>query len=229
MNEILSGIQKQTPLICADTLIDLDMGLINLVLKEYWNDNVFELHVNRYMELINMVYYRDDPNPLYVLMKDEKYRSFLDGCYLEFTSTKEEEIIQNVISTGMVEACQQFRDSGEVRPTIVYFSDYQLDGLLRIPNMHKIPMIHYRLLDPINNDIHEAYSDIFVKSIEELLLFPNLHTNTIYVSSCGINIDYKERGLRKSGILEEARKQKNSISVFDMYRHEIIGKDPHLI
>ena len=123
------------PLFSLNTIVDTDLGILNYVFKEFRNDRYFDLNVLDYMELINKVYYRSFKNPLYVIMKNpdsEEDKKFLDECYDEFIVDKEFEILSNSLSTQMMEIIKMFINEGNIIPTIMYYSQAQLDYIQSI-------------------------------------------------------------------------------------------------
>ena len=225
-NIIGSGIYS--PLFSFNILIDTDLGLLNYVFKEFRNEKIFDLNVLDYYELINKVYYRSFQNPLYVIMKNpdsEKDKEFLDECYDEFLQTKEKEIIENSISTQIAELIQTFVKAGNIKPTIMCYTEEQYNYITSVEELQHIPA---EMIDQSKEHVY-AYKQFYMKYLEEAYMFPNIVNSTIYISSCGLNQTPDHKNIKITDfMINMTRNNLVQFSIIDMYLETVIGKDSYL-
>lgn len=222
---ILSGVTpKSLPLFSFHTLIDEDMGVLRYVLSNYKDSDIFDIdtlkNVTSSLSITGDIYRRKYSNPLYYIMKDEKYTDLLDRCYDEYLSEHEAEILDNSISTEIVNLIVEFDKSSEIEPTILYYTDAQLEALNSIPELEPIKKI---FIDSISQDTR--YSCYYFKYISELENFDYLKETTIYFSSCGINLDDTNQDfIFDNDQISEFIKRRIYIGIFDLYRMKLIGE-----
>lgn len=213
-----SALNKLTPLITVDCVLDFDVGLIRLVQEQYNKSNTF-VFPRRFKEVIKRLYYRNEVNPLYPFLRDPSQKEEADTWYRQFMEECEEEIMERVISTEILDMCFTFLTSGAIAPTITFFTERQMEALLRVPHIDRLRLSNY-IADKEN--IKRDYGQIFVKTVEQLELFKDTVLSTVYISSCGINFVNNE--LKELPILQDTIRRGNQISVFDIYRQDIIGE-----
>ena len=221
---VVGGFVKSTPLISFHTIIDEDVSLILHIIKEYRNKDVFDLDKVQNMTLIEIIselYKRKYNNPLYFLMKDEKYKKFLDECYNEFINEKESDFLNDSISTEIINLVQSFNKSGDINPYILYYTDAQLKVLESMNELSGIPKIS---INDINSKSIDIYSQIFFKSVDEVVPHMGyLFEKTLYFSNAGLNLNDENNDITfKDDIIKNLIIQQNSINLFDMYRMDIL-------
>lgn len=215
---------KTNPIISFYSIIDEDLSLLYYISEKYGTNNIFDtdiLYSNQAMSFIGTLYNRKNKNPLYLIMKDEKYKDLLDRCYIEFIQEHESDILEYAISTEMVNLITEFKKSGEVIPTILYYNDYQLKALNEIKEFEKIDKICFEdLLKRVNH-----YSQFYFKLVEEIEPFKDkFYDTTVYVSSCGLNLTENNDDINiDNDLVIEFLKRNVRISIFDMYRMDMIG------
>lgn len=213
------GSNRFTPLICVDTILDLDMGLMRLINKEYVNPQIFDHSIND-IDLLKRVYKRDTINPLGVILKDESYRDQIDDWYREFLDTKEYDILDNSISTEIYNLLFDFQKSGYITPTILYFSQAQRDMLYRMTSLDSFSKKFYY---EVKDEVEFKYNPIFVKSIDQLLLFPDVTDAVFYISDIGYNIE--DNDIKYTDSLTNTIKRNNQIKLFSMYDMSILEEN----
>ena len=85
--DIISGVKvKMTPLISFHAIVDIDVGLINLIKQEYLDERVFnkDFFTQPIYAIIADRYYRKERNPLLVFAKNKKDTETLNGYYEVF-------------------------------------------------------------------------------------------------------------------------------------------------
>ena len=212
------------PLFSINTLIDIDLGLLNYVFKEFRNDRYFDLNILDYYDLINKVYYRSYSNPLYAIMKNpdsEEDKHFLDECYTELIQTKEAEILENSISTQVIELLKLYK-SQSINSSILFYTDKQYEFI-----NSKIQFEGYGLVsvENINKRAVTDFLQFYFKYIEEMYLISNVDFKTVYVSDCGLNLTKDHNDIRDDKIISKLIEQNNQINIIELYRKDIIGKD----
>lgn len=216
---------KTSPLISFYALVDEDVALIAYILTHYRENNAFDCSkvegLSPY-ELIGKLYKRKYKNPLYLIMRDDKYKDLLDRCYEEFLSEREANILEYSYNTDFVKLVNEFKKSGEIIPTIMYYNSHQLSVLKEIEELQNIQKVSFEYA--VHNS--HKYSQFYFKSIEELQPFKNKFKNTvIYISSCGLNLnDNNDDTIMSDEDFFDYRFNKDvRISIFDLYKMKLIG------
>ena len=228
MDQIISKTDVFTVLFSIRTLVDTDMGLLNYVFDEYRNEDIFDLNVLDYKELVNMVYYRQFENPLYIIMRHperEEDLDFLDECYMEFASTKCKEILRHSLATNIVTLIQLFKEESSIIPYVMCYTE---DEYRLAKAMIELKDIEILSVAEVLAKGTEFFSQFYFKYIEETTLFLNCVSKTFYISSCGLNMNADKTDIKDFKFLPLIVKANNQINVFDMYREEDIGKDVYL-
>ena len=226
-NEMMGGFSKTTPLISFYTIIDEDMALIKYILLHMRNPKVFDLDKIKsmsYMNLLGNIYKRKYKNPLYYLMRNEEDKEFLDRCYEEFLQDYEKDILQYGVKTEIYNLIEAFKQSGDVIPNILYYTDAQKeiidnDSLLSVTNTYSIKEINSNILD---NNLSQVYFR-FISEIEHDK-FKNIHEKTIYFSTTGINLVDSNDDIAENELMIKLIKRGNNINLFDMYKMDLIGR-----
>lgn len=217
------GVIKATPLIDFGVLIDEDLSLASYIISEVRNHEVFDLEKIQNMtkiELITNLYLRDYKNPLYLFMKDEKYKDFLDKCYEEFMENGEF-LYYYAIQTQFFTVLKEYIQSSEITSTILYHNDMQLMVIEKDPVLSKVSHTKFEDIDNI-----EFFSQFYFRYIDDAERFnlPRLNRRSYYFSTSGPNIDSNKEKIIDSELLNSIGENVNQINLFDLYPAEIIGK-----
>lgn len=217
---------KFTPLISFYSIIDVDMGLIKDIIINYRNENVFDLKKDKkYLDILSSIYKRKETNPLYYLLRvdNKESRDFVDECYEEFITEKEEEILSYSVTSDMYNLVREFYNSSEVIPTILYYSQYQKNVIDNDPLLSKIKSVSFIELKR-NEEKRNEYDQFYFRYIEESEIFLSLKNKTFYFSTTGRNLieDNSDIDISNEDVIE-IYKRGNKINLFDMYRTDIIG------
>ena len=213
------------PLFSFNMIVDTDLGLLNYVFAEFRNEDIFDLNVLDYPELINKVYFRQFQNPLYCLMRypenvDDK--QFLDECYKEFIETKEKEILNHSLTTQIAELLKLFLEESSIYPYIMCYTEAQYDLISKQDDYKKAKIV---MSQDIISVAQGYFSQYYFKYLEELYLFSSIKDRTMYISNCGLNLNNERSDFRNFPVLDNLLRQNNHINAIDMYKEEIIGKD----
>ena len=217
---------KFTPLISFYSIIDEDMGLIKNILINYRNKNIFDLKQDKkYFKILGEVYRRKYKNPLYYLLKvdNQESRSFVDECYDEFLSEKEDEILQYSITTDIYNLLRDFSSSSEIIPTILYYTQSQKNIIDNDPLLSKIKSVSFGELKR-HPEEKDKFDQFYFKFIEESEIFVELKNKTFYFSTTGINLNDTNDDINISNEdVIEIYKKGSKINLFDIYRTDVIG------
>lgn len=222
---------KSTPLVSFECLIDTDIGVIRYCLNEFPNPTYFNLekmnNLHR-LELIGLEYKRKVKNPLLVASNDnllDQDKEFLDECYKEMIDTKYQSILSYSYSTEFVNAIKLFKDSGDINPTILISNDYQKTIIENHPIMSQFPMISISEIK--SGDIDpDMFSQFYFRYLDEALPFTStkITGKTFYFSTSGLNLNEENNDLIDHQAIQDCIHYGNLVSVFDMYRMDIIGR-----
>jgi hypothetical protein len=221
---MLDGVGKPTPLFSFDSIIDTDIGLMNLVMKDYLDPKIFDIDFFKkpLAERIHDIYYREDVNPLYIFSTDEnKYKELLDICYKEFMSSEYNSILKYSVTTEVMTVLDLFKSEQGITPFILYYNDAQLELLENQNNLKGITKVPFKGMT--KKEIN-SYSQIYFKTIEEAKGFINVKDKSLYFSTCGLNIHKDTEDLMNENmIIKLLAHSNNRINLYSMYKYDIIG------
>ena len=114
--DIINGASKMAPLISFYTIVDIDVGLIRLIKREYLNPSVFDVEFFRrpLISIIHDLYYRKMQNPIYLFAKDNIEKEKIDQYYSDFLNEKMDDILDLSVTTSMEDLIELFADSSEI-------------------------------------------------------------------------------------------------------------------
>lgn len=225
MNTVWGGLnEKFTPLISFRSIVDEDMGLIKNIIINYRDDNYFNLNITKnYFHILGDLYKRKYINPLYYLMKDEKDKEFLDQCYSEFMTDKEDEVLQYSITSDIYNLVRDYNNSGEIIPTILYYSEAQKKVIDNDPLLSKIKSISVEELKKSESK-RNSFGQFYFRTTEEADIFLHLKHKTFYFSTMSINLNEANDDIKfDNEFVIKIYTNGSKINLFDMYRTDIIG------
>lgn len=197
--------------------------LINLRNPQYFDlDKVTDMS---YIQLLGEIYRRKYINPLYYLMKSENLKESMDEVYNELMEKEEYELLKLAPSTDILPLLDSFVKSGDIKPSILCYNDIEKQFLEENQNQFRgISIITLKeIMNSTNN--FNVYSQIYLRYWEkEIVYFKNkIIRRTFYVSTSGFNLTEDNNDLNNNDLILEVLKYNNKISLFDMYRLDIIG------
>ena len=215
-----AGVINSSPLISIDAIVDEDLSLILYVLSKIRNETVFDFSKVEGLELnslIKLLYTRRYKNPLYLLMRDESNKEFLDECYKEFKSTGEY-LVDNAVGTDFYNVVEKFKEAGDIRVTILYHNDGEKYVIDNDPLLSSFETV-------TNNRNMQHYSQLYFRYVDDAKNFIDKMTKrTFYFSSSVLNLNEDCDDFKDSDIIEHLVDFRNDISIFDMYVESVIGK-----
>lgn len=222
-DKVLGGANvKLAPLISFNCIVDEDIGLVNLIRKDYLDDKVFnkDFFDMEFYEILKALYYRKEENPLYLFAKEGISRDTLDSYYLEFKEKCEREILDMSITTEIFNLIDFFNTSQDIIPSILCYTQNQLDIIEQEQTMKKN---HKILFSKLSEKDKKSFSQFYFKYIKDIEPFINIKLRAFYISRAGLNINDDENDVRDYDFMERFYRNYNSISLFDLYKKEIIG------
>ena len=212
------SLDKLVPVFSVNTLIDTDMGLMNLILRDYNDPNIFDLH-HDYYDLMARVYFRHYKNPLYSLCKPDKDKDVLDDYYEEFKQVKNVEILELALQTEIPNICRIYKDDGAILPIIMCDEGEMLAAL---NNINQIADIETKSFFDIQSGGNK-YRQLFLRDFDELRMFDDRVFATIYLPDNGLMFDDNGR-VRDEDIEQSLVKRRCVLNSFTMYRQDVVTK-----
>ena len=224
---MVSGANSVTmaPLISVSTIFDLDYGLIRLIEKEYMDTRVFDPNYferNDKLDIIKDLYYRPFKNPLYCIAKPNIEREELDEYYVEFLESCRNDILDNSVSTEMLNVIALFNTNNEIHTSVLYYDDYQKEALLEEDEINNIPLISLQQLSSYSK--RNSFSQYYFRSIEELKPFLKCDSKTFYIANMPINLNEEQDDIVDHPYIKEILFM-NHINIFNIYNEIILNGD----
>lgn len=223
MSNLFSRTPLLQPLISVETIIDTDVGLIELIRHQYHNGEIFNLDFfnQDFSDIVRCLYRRKEDNPLYLLANDNISHDILDEYYKQFICDKYDDILDNSITTNMIDLLELFNISGDIKPIIYYYTDHQRELLSNIDIVSKFKLVSYNELGD-----RSKYTILYIKKIPEMKLFSDNVCTTIYISTMRLNFqDDNYYKLKEPDYLQKFIDTNiNNITIFDLYKKDIIGE-----
>lgn len=161
----VSGVN--TPLIPFDCIFDLDYGLLRLIRCKYFDTDIFskEFFDDSVVGILNKLYYRDHQNPILMTLNSQNVE-VAQSLYDDFVKKEYNEIVRLSMSTEIFNLVQIFHRSGEVRPTILYDSDFELEFMKNIPCLANVSKVN---IGEVSKNF-DFYQQFFFKDIDNIYL-----------------------------------------------------------
>lgn len=228
---VLTPGYSQNILISVNALVDIDIGLYNLVKEQYLDPTVFDedyLTKANTLDFIMSTYFRKYDNPLYniAIINDKK---ILDDYYMEFMKTQYNDIYDRSIYTDVLSLINNLYDNNDIKITILYYTEYAKEQLIKDQEKGILnSKVEFINIKDFKKEV-DKYNDIYFRSIFELNnIDKKLFTSPkrFYISTFSRNYDSSGRMI-KIPILEEIMTDKllHEISEFSLYNTSIINKN----
>lgn len=221
VNSVVGGAgSKSAPLISFNAIVDIDVGLINLVKRDYLSPSVFDaskFNIDQ-NDIIREVYFRKELNPLVHFAKDKSNTQLLDDYYKEFIDTKMKDILDLSIATDVINMIDLFNVSNEINASILYYTEEQKEMLDNEDTFKDNEKVSISSLT--SYDLKSIYTQYYFRSIEEAEYFSDCQYKTFYFSMCGTNLNEENDDLKESDILLNIAKHRNQINIFDLYNRK---------
>lgn len=107
-------------LVDFNIVVDTDLGLINMMKKEYNNTDFVLSYINNMKDkvIIDQLLERENKNPLSIIIRDE-YRESIDDLYKEFLETEYDNILKHSSVTDIMNLVSTYINTGAVHADII--------------------------------------------------------------------------------------------------------------
>lgn len=199
-------------LVDFDIVIDTDLGLINLMKKEYNNTDFVLSYINNMKDkvIIEQLLQRKNKNPLSIVIKQE-YMDSIDNLYKEFLETDYDNILKYSKVTDIMNLMNAYINTGSVHVEIICKnkSEEQLINNLNLPQL-KVTVEN----DKSKIDI-SVYDTIFIKDYSDIIKFKGLVAKNIFIGNYKFNLeDDNHTPLNDISLLVG---RTNLVSIIDVY------------
>jgi hypothetical protein len=210
-----------TPLIFFDCIYDTDVGLIELIRREYRDSSMFNLESldsfeNR-RQLIKFLYLRDQPNPILPFMNNKNDIETADDLYNQFMSKEYSNILDLCVRTDLYNALLLFINAEEIKATVFCKNDLERYLLESDPDLSDLEIIDS--VD-LNNKIN-SFEQFYFKSIydqTQLNIYNIIRHKVIYYMDYRFNLDDKNniKDSKQTVAASVARCRLNTISTYNI-------------
>lgn len=210
-----------TPLIFFDCIYDTDVGLIELIRRDYRDSSMFNLESldsfeNR-RQLIKFLYLRDQPNPILPFMNNKNDVETADDLYNQFMSKEYSNILDLCVRTDLYNALLLFINAEEIKATVFCKNDLERYLLESDPDLSDLEIIDS--ID-LNNKIN-SFEQFYFKSIydhTQLNIYNIIRHKVIYYMDYRFNLDNKNniKDSKQTVAASVARCRLNTISTYNI-------------
>ena len=217
---------KSMPLISFHAIVDEDVALLAHVATNYRESRAFDVgklkNFKSVNKLIGELYRRKFENPLYLILSGDEYKDLADRAYKEFINEHEAEVLEHIALTGMFDLIQDFKKSGEINPSILYYTDAQLDFLNSFSALDNIQK--FNLQEALKNQKKQIFNHFYFKFLHESYPFEaNALESVFYISTIGRNLtEENDVNLDNEKILN-LMYRRTRYAIFDLYNMQLIG------
>ena len=172
-------------LIIFDMLFDMDLAVLKVLLDntkmpDLFNDRVN--NINSMNEMRNILLFREQNNPLSVLLSD-KYVDSADTILKELEEAYAEKLVEYAQPNSIANFVYHMSESGVIENTILCKDKWQVEKV-----KNNIPKAIPILDIPTNID---KYHCLFVKYVTDLLAFKGIGGKHIYLYNARFNLTDK--------------------------------------
>ena len=214
-NEDIGGIKYTTSnLVEFEAVVDTDLAIIDYMTSNYKTSFFKESVLNASSRNVikNLLLFRDDSNPLTVLLKDE-YLDSAEDLFKEITETKYEEVLKIAEPTDIFRYIKTLEDETEG----VVVSTINCKNKLQQQMINELAGI---MRTDINQKDMSVFTCLFIKNIKDIETYRNFGGKYIYLSNFRFNLN--EDFVIKLDIASVAGY--NSVKLIDPYVGLILPK-----
>ena len=189
------AVNSTSILITSKILIDMDIGLFNVIKDKYNDPTVFDTNIlNLDDKLIKGLLQESEyNNPLMIIMK-EKDELQADAYYKELMLSEYESIIRNSTSTTIINVIKKFIDSeAGMRIDILCATKLEASIISNFMGNDYHPSSYKFIIQSEREDVDlTVYDTLFIKYANDLLEFANVDGMNIMISDYRCNLDPKK-------------------------------------
>lgn len=201
-------------LIDFNVIIDIDLGLIKAIKKDYINNDFIEPVLSTMEDniIITELIDREEKNPLYIVLKEE-FKSSADSLYKEFIDTEYETILKYSKPTSLLGWSIMSSKTEGIVITIICKNKLEEQIIKELYKDVSVNVIIIKDLKDINLSEYKTivlkyYSDILEMNIE------NINAKNIFICNYKFNLDNNRIPLID---ISKLIGYNNLISVIDIY------------
>lgn len=217
------AVEKMAPLFSFLSLVDIEMGLVNLIRNEYMNGYVFDKSFFDLspFKILHKLYYRKESNPLYLFAKDNIPHDKLDEYYHDFMDEKYESILNYSITTEAFTFLESLDRNNDFVPYIFYYNDEEFK-IIKELGLKNTKVVH---IDQITGYNSESCKQVFVRYSEELEKFctEEFGGRAFYISTAALNMNEEYNNVKDQTLLARINMIGSGLYCYDMYNISVIG------
>lgn len=226
LSDIGGVMSYHAPLFSFNSIYDIDIGLVNLIRKKYLDERVFDplFFKQPKLKIISDMYTRLESNPLTVFARPNISKEDLDDYYRQFLDKEYKFIYEECVSTEILNYIKMFESDTDYDITILCYTDYEVKIVKDEPILKNKKILRVNKELRLDKKTQGSYSEVFVKKVEEIELFPNAIDITFYISSFGPNFDPNHRPNSENPMIKETSVlvrnslfPMNTFNIYDMY------------
>jgi hypothetical protein len=218
LSKIAQASLRSELLIDFNTLVDTEIGLFELIRREYLDPDVFnvELLNSDIKKLLSLLITREEVNPLYLIANDNIDRKDLDDYYKEFMETKYIDILIYSVTTEMERLIALSKSEPSVHVTFLCNSKAEIDLLKFINGLKDIK--YHTILSKDINDV-SIYTSYYFKYITDDLSKYIFKFKNYYFSSYKLNFDNEMKFIKREYI-DKINSMGGEIYMMDLYNRK---------
>lgn len=177
-------------LVDFNIVIDTDLGLINMMKKEYNNTDFVLDYINNMKDkvIIEQLLERTNKNPLSIIIKEE-YKDSIDNLYKEFLEMEYDNILKHSSVTDIMNLMNTYINTGAVHVDIICKNKLE-EQLINNLNISQLKVIVEK--DRSRIDLSD-YDTIFIKDYSDILNFKGVIAKNIFIGNYKFNLEDDNR------------------------------------
>lgn len=218
LSKIAQASLRSELLIDFNALVDTEIGLFELIRREYLDPDVFnvELLNSDIKKLLSLLITREEVNPLYLIANNNIDRKDLDDYYKEFMETKYIDILIYSVTTEMERLIALSKSEPSVHVTFLCNSKAEIDLLKFINGLKDIK--YHTILSKDINDV-SIYTSYYFKYITDDLSKYIFKFKNYYFSSYKLNFDNEMKFIKREYI-DKINSMGGEIYMMDLYNRK---------
>ena len=199
-------------LVDFDLLVDKDYGLIQLIKKDYSDNDFIDDIIFKMKDkiLLGELLTRKEKNPLSIIFKKD-YTQSLDSLYNEFLELELDNILNYSLITNMLDLMITYVETSSAIVTVICKNKSEEQFI----NKYKLKTIVYEDFSKL--DIKE-YDSIFIKDYSKILEFKNLIAKNIFIGRYNFNLEDDEYTPKED--ISVLVGNHNIVSIIDVYNSD---------
>lgn len=202
----MSKVNTINNLVEFNCILGTDVGIVKVLEKYYGKSGYFDLYYSTENSLKNKLLWRENWNPITIMLKEE-YMDSADDLYKEVTEKYQDEIYDLSPYTDIVRFMNLMQNH----------DDWKTNCYINCKNEREkqiVKQINPRFGTSIDQFSMREYTTLFINEIENIAKYRDLGGKYIYISNYRYNLD--KRFMPKSVIFQEGGY--NKVRMIDPYK-----------